>query len=258
MHPSLPFPCLAFAMLAVACNSASAPPSTPANTEAEPDRRQDARAIEVLDQVTAAIGVLDSCSYTAFVVDTPRDGEPTERHYDIYLRGPDKLHLRVTGPFGERGYWYDGKELTYFSFTDNLYGTVPAPDNTLATVDAVYKKYGVKFPGGDFFYPTLTDDVLTVFPELLFWGSTPFAGREYIELEAANETDRVHTWIGAEDHLPYKLVNLSEDPGHAERFEVTFSDWEVNPDLPDSIFRFTAPEGAEKLDLRKAQLALLP
>ena len=212
----------------------------------------DTRAIESLDLMSQTIGELSACSYTLNEYSVKEDGTEISTEHDVYMRGPNKMYVHSVGTKGDKSYWYDGENLSFFSFDKNVYATVEAPDDILQTIDYINDKYGIDFPAADFFYPDLTDDILDNFDRVLFVGDDLVDGIESTSIFASNDTDAVQIWIDKASNLPLKLV-IESKVNAAEYYEVTFSNFRSNPDLPDLLFEFQPPHNSERTELKTTE-----
>jgi len=60
----------------------------------------------------------------------------------------------------------------------------------------------------------------------------------------------IQIWISDDAlFLPMKFVISYYDQIPNQQYEATFSDWKLNPQLPDEMFEFTPPPQAEELIL---------
>ncbi|MCF6263731.1 MAG: DUF2092 domain-containing protein [Xanthomonadales bacterium] len=217
--------------------------------EAENNEQYDTRAIDSLDSMSDAIGELVAVSYTLDDEFVNAQGDEFYNQHDVYMRGPDKMYIHSVGTKGNRSYWYDGKSLSVYSFDKNTYSTVDAPDNTIKAIDYVNEKYGVDFPAADFFYPNLTDDILDVYDQVLFLGDDQINAIETTSIVASNDTRTLQVWIDKATNLPLKFLFASKS-NPDKYYQAVFSNFRVNPDLPDMLFEFNAPSNAEKTELK--------
>ena len=131
---------------------------------ATPATTIDTAAILITDRMADMIGSLHSCSYdlrTIQDVQDPDHGIITRfTDHEVYMTGPDRMHVNSIGEEAHKGYWYNGWQLAYYNFTENNFGFVEAPGNIMATIDELHHRYGIDFPAADFFYPTFTDDLI--------------------------------------------------------------------------------------------------
>ncbi|MBD8489029.1 DUF2092 domain-containing protein [Echinicola sp. CAU 1574] len=206
-------------------------------------------AVFILDHMASVIGDLESCHYTITTeIDTPSVEVGTEKEHndsEVYMQGPNKMLVHSKGQYGHRGFYYNGEVFTYYSYSENNYTTVKAPDNILSTIDSMNYYYDVEFPAADFFYPTFTDDLLENFDKLKFLGSKLIDGKDCFHIAASNDSLIVQIWIANDaTNLPVKLLIIHKDKENFPQYEATFTHWEINPVIPASIFEFSPPPGA--------------
>jgi hypothetical protein len=160
------------------------------------------------------------------------------------------MHIHSKGPKEETGYWYNTDLLMYYSFTTNAYGFIETPDNIIETIDMVNADYGVDFPAGDFFYPTFTDDLLEHSESIYYLGLVNFEGKDYHHIVAKGSEKHIQIWINNDTFaLPARYVIHEKQNGETLQFEGIFYNWKLNPELPDAIFDFVAPENARRLNI---------
>jgi len=209
------------------------------------DGEYDTRAIESLDKLTETVGDLNSLSYTVDSYSVNKDGEETSKFSDVYLRDSDKMFIKNSGTKGNKSFWYNGETFSYFLFDKNEYDILQAPNHTLKLIDSIHSNYGIYFPAADFLYPTLTDDMITNYDQILFFGDEKIDDIECISIEASNDEYIVQLWIDKELNLPNKMVILSK-LNENKYYEAVYSNWRINPKLPDIMFEFQAPKGSER------------
>ena len=66
-----------------------------------------------------------------------------------------------------------------------------------------------------------------------------------IALEATNEEIIVQIWIVKETNLPHKMI-VESKINENKYYEAEYSNWRVNPKLPDIMFEFQPPTGSER------------
>jgi len=221
-------------------------------TVANAQPADDPAAVQVLDQMSDVIGDLGSCRFTLQIsrdVDEHDVGLVKRFAVDeVYMVGPDKMRIDTRSDNGHKGYWYDGKNISYYSYDENNYATVEAPDTILETIEAVHRDYGVDFPAADFFFPNFTDDLIEGTDRIVFLGKKMVAGKDCFHVMASSKSMGIQLWI-ADDalNLRVKFCITYHDQPKAPQYEATFSDWQLNPVLPVAMFDFTAPRTAARL-----------
>lgn len=215
--------------------------------------RVDTVAVMILDRMASVIGDLNSCSFTlktSVDVNDPDYGLIKKIETDeVYILGPDKMHILLDGEKGRRGFWYNGQSAIIYYFGENNYAVIDAPEGIIAMIDSIHENYGFEFPAADFFYPTFTDDMLNFFDDIMFLGSRELNGRDCLLILARNEDMSAQIWFSADAFtLPQKFVIVYKNDGNRQ-YEADFSNWQMNPDLPPASFDFLPPPGAHQVDI---------
>lgn len=218
------------------------------------ESRFDSTAILILDKMGTIIGDLNSCSFT---LNTSSDQIDVElglvkqfKAHQVYMVGPDKMLVDSHGEKGHRGFWYNGEQLAYYSYSENNYAVIDAPSNIMATIDTVNKTYGIEFPAADFFYPSFTDDLIENNDEIIFVGKSLIDDKECFHIIAKNSVLSIQIWISDDAlFLPVKMVIVYYDVSPNQQYEATFSNWQINPNLPNAMFEFSPPPDANRLKL---------
>jgi hypothetical protein len=218
------------------------------------EKKYDTIAIVILDHMSAIVGDLTSCRFRLEAetdLADPDAGVVTNHEmHDVSFTGPDRMLLESWGDKGHRGYWYNGSTLTWYSFTENNYVVIPAPARTIDMIDSVYETYGIDFPASDFFNPTLSDDLINLSDNITYQGKTTVNGRSCYQVAATSKDVSVQFWVSDDlRFLPLKMVLVYNGKSRIKRYEVLFTDWEVNPNLPAAIFEFAVPPGANQISI---------
>jgi hypothetical protein len=214
----------------------------------------DVNAVVLLDRMSEVIGEMASCSFGLQTsVDKPHPTLGLLKEYathQVHAVGPDKLHVQTKGANSNHSYWYNGDILMYYSLTYNHYGFIETPDNILETIEFVHSGFGIEFPAADFFYPTFADDLLEHSDYVKYLGLVNIDGVECHHIAANGPEQTVQLWISNDTFtLPLRYVVIQKTGEQPLHFEGVFSEWRVNPDLPQAIFDFTAPQSARRISL---------
>ena len=217
------------------------------------DRNIDSTAVFILDKMADTIGELESVSfYLETTTDRRDDSKKIRSNYSVShvtMNGPNNLVFQKSGNNGRIGFWYDGFYASYYSFDENNYVTLEAPDNTVEMIDEMYLRFGFQFPAADFFYPSFTDDILEGFHTLEFLGKTVIDGEECYYIRALNDEMNFQLWVSSSNwNLPKRFVILQKGE-QTLRIESVFNKWELNPTIPTSVFEFLPPKSAKLIDI---------
>lgn len=213
----------------------------------------DSIAVRLLDKMTGVIGELNSLSVDVRTEnDFENDVFENERHFGSHtmkFSGPSKMTIYSRGDKGNRAIWYNGEDLTYYSFDENNYVRFEVPDTTIKMVDSVNATFGIKFPAIDMFYPDLTDDILDYFDHVKFLGVKTVENVECFHVMAYNKKTSLQIWITNDAmYLPHKYLFIEKD-NNFKQHEGTFTNWSFNPFVPDEVFEFTPPKNAKLISI---------
>ncbi|MDO6760441.1 DUF2092 domain-containing protein [Tamlana sp. 2_MG-2023] len=215
----------------------------------------DSTAIFILDKMSAVIGDLHSVNFHSSSSNDKMDVNKNiikEHHEsDISFSGPDKLHIRIDGSDEDKAYYYDGSHITYYNYNENNYVTLEAPETTLEMIDDMHLHYDFQFPAADFFYPAFTDDLIEDFDSIKYLGKKTFNNEECYHIMANNKKLNVQIWISSHSNLlPKHFVIIYKDNSNMQH-EATFSNWNLNPNIPDAKFDFLAPPNSRLISILK-------
>ncbi len=223
--------------------------------DAQEVKEMDSVAIFILDKMGEVIGDLESVNFTLNNSADRLDADKNIiKHYStsaISFSGSDKLHIRTEGTKGKSGFHYDGAYMSYYNYDENNYVTLEAPESTLEMIDEMHLDYDFKFPAADFFYPSFTDDMIEQFNSIKFLGKKTIDGEECYHIMATNADSNMQLWISNETYLlPKHFVLIYKNKSNLQ-YESTFSNWSLNPNIPDAVFDFMPPPNAKLISILK-------
>ncbi|MFC2148529.1 DUF2092 domain-containing protein [Bacteroidota bacterium] len=216
-------------------------------------REIDSAAVFILDRMADIIGELEAVSFTIeTATDRLDDKQKIETHYStshVSMAGPDKMVYQRFGNKGKYGFWYNGAFASMYSYKENNYVTLEAPENIIAMIDSLHSRFDFQFPAADFFYPSFTDDILADFNTLEYLGKAVVDGEDCFYIRATNETMHFQVWISSSNwNLPKRFIIIQKGNQNL-RFESVFKDWDINPNLPNTVFEFLPPPNARLIDI---------
>ncbi len=215
----------------------------------------DSTAIFILDKMGDVIGDLESVSFnlnnSTDKLDTDKNIVKHYSNNEISFSGSDKLRVRTQGANGRDGVYYDGTYMSYYNFDENNYVTLEAPESTLEMIDVMHLEYDFQFPAADFFYPSFTDDLIKQFASIKFLGTKKIDDEDCYHIMATNKDLNVQFWISNKAYLlPKRFVIIYKNKSNLQ-YESTFSNWTLNPNIPDAAFDFMPPPNAKLISILK-------
>jgi hypothetical protein len=215
----------------------------------------DSEAVVVLDKMSDVVTGLESCNFvlkTEYDIYNERLGLVKHSDVsDVYLKAPDKLHIKRSGDAGYKSLFCDGKTFTYYSADNNQYSTIPALETIMETIDSIHNEYGIDFPAADIFYPELVDELIEKSEDISYLGLTNVDDKECHHIAGTTNLLTYQLWVSSDDFLPLKMVLVYTSRDGSPQYEAIFRKWTLNPVLENSIFNFVVPEKANKVIFKK-------
>ncbi|MCP9200154.1 DUF2092 domain-containing protein [Gramella sp. GC03-9] len=215
------------------------------------EKTLDTVAVRILDRMADFIGGLNAVSFTATIAQDVEDSKyglvKEFSENQVYMVGPDKMHVQVDGTYGHKGYWYNGESLVYYSFDENNYSVVDAPGDIVSMMDSIHRNFEIEFPAADVFFPDFVDLLLESFDHIEYLGEKEVDGLKCFHIMAVNESSNVQLWISNDAFfLPQRFLIVHKDEDY-KQYLVNFTNWEVNPGLPVEMFSFEPPPNAKNI-----------
>ena len=168
---------------------------------------------------------------------------------DMDVQRPNKLRALMHSARSERQIFYDGSTVTLFTPAQKYYSTVEFSGSIGELITRLRERFGLEVPLADVFLwgtPAAPLDKIE---------SAMNAGQDYIgedlcdhyAFRQANADWQI--WITTGNNpLPRKVV-ITNRSDEARPQSVSVIDWYLKPTFKDSVFKFTAPKGASKIDI---------
>ena len=233
-------------LLAVLCGGVSAGPVLAAENPINPE------ADRLLRDCSSKLMAAKALSFKAEVWgDNVVAGHKvsTSKTVSVQLRRPDRVQIEVRSPTRSRGFWYDGHTLTLLDRMNNLYGTVQAPDNLDKVLDTVSDKYGIFLPLEDMLVSDPYKSAMQNTKGGAYFGKVDLLGTPCKHIAFSTDVIDWQLWIADDTSLPRKLViTYKKEPAQPQVTSI-FTDWDLNSQLPSDTFVFSAPHGANKIEM---------
>jgi hypothetical protein len=232
---------------------ASAQEPAPDPSSAGPARSVEARTEQELKRMGEFLAGLPHFALEAEeTFDEIPDGELRRQLTNtrrIAVERPNRFAADVTGDTLARASWYDGRTVTVLDKEHNVYATIEAPATIDATLDKLQDEYGVVLPLVDFLYSDPHAVLMEGVTYGRYLGIHQAAGVACHHLAFSQATIEWQLWIDAGDKpLPRKLViSYVEEPGEPQ-YSAAIRRWSLDSKVPEGLFTFEAPEGAQKID----------
>jgi hypothetical protein len=174
---------------------------------------------------------------------------PESAQIEVSVARPNKLMARSTSDEGVRRFYADGTNVSLFDEKMNLYAVVPSVGPIDEMVARIDDAYGFTPPLAEF---ALSDPYASISRNIQ---SSSYKGMETIDgvnchhISATGELVAADIWVGANDHLPRRLVATFKDREGSPQMKADFTAWDMAAKFGDETFAFAPPEGAEKIEM---------
>jgi hypothetical protein len=167
---------------------------------------------------------------------------------ELTVKRPNRLFGLSTFDDGKiRRFWYDGKTATMHDEKENVYGRIPVPDTIDEMLDYLEEVIKNPRPLADLLYNDLSH--LSDLPV-----SGAYVGESYLEgmacdhLAFRGESVDWQFWVdrGEKPLIRKVVITYKELPGQPQ-FIAHLEKWDIQPEITDSLFQFSIPEGARQV-----------
>ncbi len=222
-------------------------------------------AIDLFKRMSTHLGKTKTLSFTSHglleVPDASGIKELRGRTSTVVLQRPDRFYARFLGDDGIEGeVWFDGKSFTllYSGAEGALYATIAAPEGA-ATIDAIQdhmqEEYDFVLQVGDLLYSDVWGMSKDALLSAVYLGRKLVRGRACHHLSLEFDGVDAQLWVeDGDDPVPCRWAFTLLDEPSEPLFVTDFDSWLDNPSVDAARFRFVAPGGAKKMEL-KALLA---
>lgn len=220
------------------------------------------KADEILRQMGEYLGSVEQFTFHAEgsidqVLDTGQKLMYTAS-IDAAVRRPDGFQVDVNSDLAQLRFWYDGKNFTLFGKNANFYAVAEAPPEINAALEDIGTRFGATPPLSDFAlsdpYAGLIGNVQSGY----YVGLHEVHGVKCHHLAFTQEDIDWQIWI--EDGrmlVPRMLVITYKQVEGSPQYVAVLSNWNLSPRLPDSLFTFSVPEGAEQIEFLLKDLPIV-
>jgi hypothetical protein len=210
------------------------------------------RAVEWVESMAQALaGVKAFQVETEFTLDVVLEGGQKLQYggaSTTWLRRPDRLRTDRMGERGSSVFVYDGERVTLHVMPQNFFATREAPADLDAFLDFAEDRLDLAPPGIDLLYADGGLGLLDGVTSGMVVGVATIAGRRCHHVAFRAPGVDWQLWIDAgERRLPCRFLITTLDVENAPEMSVTFREWNTTPEIDESLFQFTPPEGAMKI-----------
>jgi hypothetical protein len=164
------------------------------------------------------------------------------------VRRPDHAWVKVETEDGRRSDWYDGKTFTHLDLAANAYMIWPAPPTINEMFDKLKEKLGFMPPMAPLMRQIDDKEAFKNIKSGFYVGEAVVRGSACSHLAFVLENVDWQVWIDNVVPVVRRIVITYKKLPGSPQYAVTFTDWDFNATLPDSVFTFDPPRGATRAE----------
>jgi hypothetical protein len=167
----------------------------------------------------------------------------------MIVRRPDRLRIDVTKRDGEViGLVFDSKQLAFFNRQDKVYATADKPGSLDEAIAYFVDDLDMRLPLGELLLSNLPQVLQERVRSAYYVEQAAIAGTPCDHLAVRGDRVDMQFWVAQGDQpLPRRMVITYTRAEGQPQYWAQFSEWNLSPEVPDSLFVFTPPEGAAKI-----------
>ena len=175
---------------------------------------------------------------------------------NIVLSRPDHLRVDTTNRDGsESQLMFDGKDLSLLFMKENVYATVSKPGTVDEAVAYFLKDLGMRLPLAEMLSSKLDQVLPKQVVVAAYVDQSQIAGVSCDHLALRGDQEDLQVWVARGDRpLPQRVVITYRREDGRPQFWAQFSDWNLNPNVSESLFAFKPPKGAMKIAFSPRQM----
>ena len=181
------------------------------------------------------------------------DGLPNKAEVTVTVQRPDKVVIHATSTEVTRHFYDDGKKLTLFDKSKNLYSTVPIAVPLDELPAELAEVYGFTPPVAGFLVSNPYEGIVWHTKTITYTGTGSIkTARKSVpchRLALSGTLADAELWIGVNDLLPHRLTaTVKRESGNAH-VTIEISDWNLAAKTKDADFVFSPPKGASQITM---------
>ena len=174
----------------------------------------------------------------------------------IVLRRPDHLRMEETKRDGSKSELiFDGKDVTVLHAKENVYATMARAGTLDEAIAYFITDLNMRLPLAQLLSSNLAKALPAQVRVADYVEESSIAGVPCDHLALRGDQADLQVWVAqGKQPLPQRVVVTYKREDGRPQFWAQFSDWNLAPEAPDSVFTFTPPAGATKIAFSPRQM----
>jgi hypothetical protein len=168
------------------------------------------------------------------------------------VRRPDGLAGRRSGDLPEFRFVYDGKTMTVYEPGTGKWGTTSAPATLDAMLRAAGEQGGLNMPFDELLVANPYAAITAGVTEVVRAEQATIRGKKVEHLVLSSPELHLEYWIDPGTALPARSLVVYVDHPLRPHFLVEYTEWKLDPKLPEATFTLSKPQGGAEVSFRDA------
>jgi hypothetical protein len=168
----------------------------------------------------------------------------------VTVSRPDRLRIEVERSDGEKGLViFNGKDITVYTANKNVYATVSRPGTLDEAIKYAVDDLKIRIPLAMMLLSTLPSEVdnLVISADYVETTTLTDVPCDHLAARTSRGVD-FQVWVAqGSEPLPRRVVITYKNETGQPQFWADLSNWNLAPDVSDSLFTFTPPDGADRI-----------
>jgi hypothetical protein len=174
------------------------------------------------------------------------------------LSRPDRLRVDATKRDGSKNQLiFDGKEIALYSAKENVYATEARPGTLDQAIEYFTNDLDMRLPLAEMLSSKLAQTLPNLVREAAYVEKSFVAGIPCDHVAFRGDNADLQLWVSqGATPLPQRIVITFTRVDGRPQFWAQFSNWNLTPEAPKSLFEFKPPTGSAKIAFAPKQTML--
>ena len=168
---------------------------------------------------------------------------------DMTLVRPNRFRINARTSDGEAStVVFDGKVVTVFNATDNLYASSELAGDIDAAIAHFVRDLQMRLPLALLFVTALPKELEQRLQEAEIVETATLAGKPYLHIAARSDSVDLQFWLPTTgDPLPHRIILTYRHEEGQPQYWANFTDWNLAPNPAASLFSLDIPKEAARI-----------
>lgn len=177
-----------------------------------------------------------------------------QHHYNVAVQRPDKVRMQVRGDVENRNIVMNDGKVSKYELEENTYSEIAVEDDIDDALDTLIDDYNLSIPLTQLIYSDtavdLDDDLEN---DGYYFGTVNVDNKPCYYIGFPGKEWDIQLWIEKGDRPLIRRAALVDKMMKGQPRSMIKVAWNIDEITDQSIFTFTAPKGAKKMEMKKIE-----